>query len=128
MTDHGTVYSWGDGKRGQLGHGDVSLQAAPKVVDALKRKVAAIAAGSFHSVFLLAAGSVYVCGSGRQLGLGVFTGNGDQSSPQVWLCAVIPSCVGKSVGCVPVVSTSPSKHCLRNESSQLLQLLGSPWP
>jgi hypothetical protein len=98
MTDHGTVYSWGDGKRGQLGHGDVSCQATPKVVDALKRKVAAVAAGSFHSVFLLAAGSVYVCGSGRQLGLGVFTGNGDQAAPQVTFGAAWPVNVPEHLG------------------------------
>lgn len=40
----------------QLGHGDTVAQATPKVIESLKRKVAGIAAGAFHSVFLLAAG------------------------------------------------------------------------
>ena len=56
LTDHGTVYSWGDGKRGQLGCGEYTAQATPMCIDSLKRKVAAVATGAYHSVFLLAAG------------------------------------------------------------------------
>lgn len=40
----------------QLGHGDVGIQSVPKAIESLKRKVASIAAGSHHSVFLLSAG------------------------------------------------------------------------
>ena len=82
LTDRGTVYSWGCGRRGQLGHGDTRAVSTPRLVEAIHRKVGAVAAGSYHTVLLIAAGSVYTCGSGRQLGLGVYAGSGDQHTPQ----------------------------------------------
>jgi alpha-tubulin suppressor-like RCC1 family protein len=35
LTDKGSVYSWGSGQYGQLGHGDMNDQPVPKLVDSL---------------------------------------------------------------------------------------------
>ena len=81
LSDQGRVYTWGAGAHGCLGHGEVKNLCSPRPVDGLKRRVAEIACGAHHSVALVVAGSVYTWGSGKQLGLGVFSGSGDQSEP-----------------------------------------------
>jgi hypothetical protein len=48
----------------QLGLGDKEARSVPTPVDAVSRKVAMVAAGAFHSVFLLSAGT-YVWGPVR---------------------------------------------------------------
>ena len=59
LTDDGTVLSFGDGDRGQLGHGDEETQRAPKVIEALcGRRVVAIAAGLYQSMVLTDEGEV----------------------------------------------------------------------
>ena len=53
LTDAGEVLSFGEGKHGQLGHGDEEDQLVPKVIEALSdRRVVAIAAGGAHSMVL----------------------------------------------------------------------------
>ncbi|XP_020382998.2 RCC1 domain-containing protein 1 isoform X3 [Rhincodon typus] len=45
-----TVYSWGSGRHGQLGHGGVEDEAEPRIVEALHGlAMAEIAAGGWHS-------------------------------------------------------------------------------
>eukprot|EP00939_MAST-03C_sp_MAST-3C-sp1_P002284 g2284.t1 len=82
LSSDGKVYSWGGNLRGQLGIG-VSERAvySPSHIARIHRKVSQIDCGAFHSVALLSSGLVYTWGSGAQLGLGVFSGRGDQSSP-----------------------------------------------
>ena len=81
LSTQGQVYSWGAGGRGQLGCGDFLNHALPRLVSGLRRRVGDIACGAYHSVALVSMGSVYTWGSGAQLGLGVFTGNGDRCVP-----------------------------------------------
>ncbi|XP_078286150.1 RCC1 domain-containing protein 1 isoform X4 [Rhinoraja longicauda] len=67
-----TLYSWGSGRHGQLGHGSVEDEAEPRVVEALHGlAMAEIAAGTWHSVCTNASGDVYVWGwnESGQLGL-----------------------------------------------------------
>ena len=50
LTEHGQVYSWGGGSRGQLGHGTVTSEDSPRLVMALDgMKIVKIAAGGWHS-------------------------------------------------------------------------------
>ena len=45
LTEHGQVWSWGGGSRGQLGHGSLANEEKPRLVSALDgmriRKIAA---------------------------------------------------------------------------------------
>ena len=71
LTDEGSVLSFGDGREGQLGHGDGANQRVPKVIEALRGvRVAAIAAGSDHSMVLTDEGEVLSFGWGRDGRLG----------------------------------------------------------
>jgi len=66
LTADGAVWSWGDGWRGKLGHGDEQSQPLPKKVEALAgQHVVAVSAGGGHSLALTADGSVWSWGDGR---------------------------------------------------------------
>ncbi|XP_068101201.1 alsin [Hyperolius riggenbachi] len=65
------VWSWGRGKEGQLGHGDVLARLQPLCVRSLDGKeVVQLAAGSHHSVALTARSQVYSWGSNASGQLG----------------------------------------------------------
>ena len=69
----GLVYSWGANRVGQLGDGQLTSSAAPKVIPQLRhRPVVAIACGAEHTLALTVGGSVWAwgCNSSGQLGLG----------------------------------------------------------
>ncbi|XP_049887835.1 RCC1 domain-containing protein 1-like [Pectinophora gossypiella] len=63
LTDAGKVYTWGNGRRLQLGHGDLSNFDLPTEVEALSGiKVAKVSAGGWHSLVLSEYGDVYAWG------------------------------------------------------------------
>ncbi|KAM4626097.1 alsin [Discoglossus pictus] len=65
------VWSWGRGKEGQLGHGDVLPRLQPLCVRSLDGKeVVQLAAGSHHSIALTARSQVYSWGSNSSGQLG----------------------------------------------------------
>lgn len=68
----GVAFAFGSGAEGRLGMGDVLPRAVPTRIDAIKERIVAVAAGSCHSLFLCANGSLYACGAGwwGRLGLG----------------------------------------------------------
>jgi len=67
----GSVWSWGNGAFGQLGHGDEQNQLLPKKVEGLAgQRVVAVAAGAFHSLTLTADGAVWSWGDGEDGKLG----------------------------------------------------------
>jgi regulator of chromosome condensation len=83
VDNHGDVWGWGLNAHGQTGTGfscteTDSLQMQPKKVVGLSKeelggkRVITIAAGEFHSVFLVEDGRVFACGRsvGGELGLG----------------------------------------------------------
>ena len=77
LTADGAVWSWGDGGRGKLGHGDQQDQLLPKKVEAFAdQRVVAVSAGPFHSLALTADGAVW------SWGMGYFgrLGHGDQQN------------------------------------------------
>ncbi|ELR24272.1 BTB/POZ domain containing protein [Acanthamoeba castellanii str. Neff] len=72
LTDAGTVYTWGNGLSGQLGHCNESSVNRPQLVQAcLGMKVLYIACGSYHTVALIDTGDVVVWGSNEESQLGI---------------------------------------------------------
>ena len=71
----GTLWTWGDGEYGQLGHGDLEPRQRP---ERLGREMfggspaVMVACGCAHTLVLTAAGVVWTCGNGERgkLGLG----------------------------------------------------------
>ena len=62
--EDGTVYSWGAGAMGQLGHPQKKRQALPKIVKGLeKANVVQISCGESHALALSEAGTLYGWGS-----------------------------------------------------------------
>ena len=75
LTADGSVWGWGDGGQGQLGHGDREHQWQPKKIEAFAdQRVVATSAGGSHSLALTADGAVWSWGGG---GLGEL-GHGDR--------------------------------------------------
>ncbi|WAR02234.1 NEK9-like protein [Mya arenaria] len=78
VTTESQVYTWGDGSKGQLGHGDLTSLAKPKLVEALTGKsitsvdVIAVACGPSHVVVVGSEGEIFSWGNGAagRLGLG----------------------------------------------------------
>jgi alpha-tubulin suppressor-like RCC1 family protein len=70
VTSRGTVYSFGLGHTGQLGHGDenfqmITYQLTPKLIASLQGvKIVAAAAGFFNSLLIADDGRVFSFGSG----------------------------------------------------------------
>ncbi|XP_023934340.2 RCC1 domain-containing protein 1 [Bicyclus anynana] len=63
LTDKGRVYTWGNGRRLQLGHGDLINLETPTEVEALAGiKITKIRAGGWHSLALSEYGDLYVWG------------------------------------------------------------------
>jgi alpha-tubulin suppressor-like RCC1 family protein len=72
LTQGGLMYSFGDNRKGQLGHSHFESSSIPKAVVAQDQKplknVIQIACGSFHSACIVESGILYTWGSGDCLG------------------------------------------------------------
>jgi len=80
ITADGTVWSWGRGFDGSLGHGDQQHQLLPKKVEALAgQRVVAVSAGGYHSLAITADGAVFTWGTGETGCLG----HGEDQSHQL---------------------------------------------
>jgi len=63
LTEHGQVYSWGGGSRGQLGHGSLLSEEKPRLVMALDgMRIRKIAAGGWHSACISQFDDLYMFG------------------------------------------------------------------
>ncbi|KAM4013064.1 RCC1 domain-containing protein 1 isoform 2-T2 [Anomaloglossus baeobatrachus] len=72
LTRDGKVLTWGAGRHGQLGHGDVEDGSAPRIVEALHGvAMSEVAAGGWHTVAVSESGDLYCWGwnESGQLGL-----------------------------------------------------------
>ena len=90
ISQHGDVYSWGNGERGQLGHGqdeDESAQCSPRRVDALCEKadiygrVTQVACGEAHVLALTENASVIAWGESGMGQCGVRLGQENSTAP-----------------------------------------------
>lgn len=76
LTDMGRVYTWGNGRRLQLGHGDVNNLDEPEQVEALAGiKIIKISAGGWHSFALSEFGDLYAWGWNNHGQLGINESN-----------------------------------------------------
>jgi alpha-tubulin suppressor-like RCC1 family protein len=101
-TDGGLVFTWGDGARGQLGHGEsVSYSLEPRVVSALTQCcVCTASCGDFHTAAATVDGKLYAWGledRGR-IGVGSFSsGRGGASRGVQWLpVRILGSCASSA--------------------------------
>ena len=63
LTEHGQVYTWGGGSRGQLGHGTLTNEEKPRLVMALDgMRIIKIAAGGWHSAAISESNDLYMFG------------------------------------------------------------------
>ncbi|XP_031753461.1 RCC1 domain-containing protein 1 isoform X2 [Xenopus tropicalis] len=72
LTSELTVLTWGAGRHGQLGHGDLEDVEEPQIVDALHGvPMSEVAAGGWHSAGISESGDIYTWGwnESGQLGL-----------------------------------------------------------
>lgn len=79
----GTVWSWGNNSKGQLGNGNTTDQYTPVQVGGVNSQAIAVAAGGSHSLILKANGTVWACGDNYygQLGNGQNGSGAEQHVP-----------------------------------------------
>ena len=71
LTSEGTLYTWGGGDKGQLGHGDENSQNVPVIVEALRgKRVVHCSAGMHHTTAMIDNGDTFSWGSGEYGRLG----------------------------------------------------------
>eukprot|EP01022_Parablepharisma_sp_SALTPOND_P031032 TRINITY_DN781_c0_g1_i1.p1 TRINITY_DN781_c0_g1~~TRINITY_DN781_c0_g1_i1.p1 ORF type:complete len:860 (+),score=139.28 TRINITY_DN781_c0_g1_i1:5957-8536(+) len=74
VTDQGTVYTWGLGEFGALGHNDTLSRSRPEQLKFFMsgKPVKQVSCGSRHTAFVVEDGELYACGAGDagQLGIG----------------------------------------------------------
>nr|XP_035951531.1 RCC1 domain-containing protein 1 isoform X2 [Halichoerus grypus] len=63
LDEAGQVFSWGQGRHGQLGHGTLEAEPEPRLLEALQGlPMAEVAAGGWHSVCVSQTGDIYIWG------------------------------------------------------------------
>ena len=83
VTEEGVVYSFGQSRAGQLGHGSADEEHSPRAVSELRHvRIAAAAAGDEHSLALATDGTVFAWGVNRNGQLGVGHSGGMQRLPR----------------------------------------------
>ena len=70
VTDTGLVYTWGQGRYGQLGHGDETDNIIPQPVRGIKGKVKSVSANFYHNVAVTVNGHLFTWGDGKDGKLG----------------------------------------------------------
>lgn len=112
LTEAGTLLSWGQGSRGQLGHGGLDAEGAPRPLEALAGlPLVAAAAGGWHSAALSADGDLYLWGWNRDGQLG--------QAPASLGLAPLPRLLPAPDGLVAVACGSRHTAALQGD--------GTPW-
>lgn len=96
----GSIFTWGFGESGALGHGDLETQELPTRVENVPR-ISAVACGAYHTLALAVDGQLYTWGDGESGALG-FPDRGDEgthrcSNPRA---LQLGPALGVSVACI----------------------------
>lgn len=70
VTDTGLVFTWGQGRYGQLGHGDSLDKIVPQPVQGISGEIKIVSAGFYHTLSVTKSGSLYTWGDGKEGKLG----------------------------------------------------------
>lgn len=70
LTKTGRVYSWGNNRRGQLGHSNFQSSALPRMVGGMVKNAKIISCGAYHSAALVDPGIAFIWGAKECLGCG----------------------------------------------------------
>jgi hypothetical protein len=93
ITDSGSLFTWGRGQHGRLGHGVTEDEPAPRLVEALvgTHSISLVACGEYHTLAVNQSGAVFAFGLGLsgRLGLGA---EEDKAEP----CLIGGPLLGKS--------------------------------
>jgi len=99
VTECGSVYSFGGGLHGQLGHGIETCSNVPKLVDALRHvHISAASAGFYHTIAVARDGSAFTWGYNAEGQLGHGYIGGCQLLPQMIRTLVNVESVAAGVG------------------------------
>lgn len=66
VTDTGLIYTWGQGRYGQLGHGDEADKIVPQPVRGITGKVKAVSASFYHNLAVTVNGHVFSWGMAKK--------------------------------------------------------------
>ncbi|KAM6932914.1 LOW QUALITY PROTEIN: putative E3 ubiquitin-protein ligase HERC6 [Xenentodon cancila] len=77
LTESGRVYTFGEGRHGQLGHNSSTNEVGPRLVDGLGGPVSQIACGGHHTLVLSSSGQLWAFGNRDkgQMGTGQIGGS-----------------------------------------------------
>lgn len=87
LTASGSVYTWGWGIHGQLGHGSSDSEYTPRLLQ-FKQPVIQIAAGHAHSLILTTDGKLYGFGSNAFGQLESNNLEGNKTTTPMWICVL----------------------------------------
>ena len=96
VLDDGTLFTFGDGSYGQLGHGDKEQQPLPKCVELvawLSKRVMSVACGLQHTAAVFDGGALFTFGRGDDGQLG----HGDKANQTSPKCVELAAWQGKRV-------------------------------
>ena len=121
VTEDGTLFTWGFGRGGRLGHPGVQFHSGesavivPRAVAGLgKRQVTAVAAAKHHTLVCTSAGEVWAMGSNRYGQLGVSTADTQAEPRRV-----------SSLRCRVVAVAAANKHSVAVTSAGEIYTWGS---
>jgi len=102
VTKQGEMYTWGNGKYGQLGHGDTESLFKPRLVRELARSgedehIISVACGAQHTLALTSSRAIYSWGSGEGGLLGYGIGNKISCVPTI--VSALAGYSVQSIGC-----------------------------
>ncbi|XP_055897497.1 probable E3 ubiquitin-protein ligase HERC3 isoform X1 [Biomphalaria glabrata] len=123
LDDTGSIYSYGGGSKGQLGHSTVESKSLPTVIDALHGlTIKTISAGGWHSAAISVFGDLYMWGWNESGQLGLASLDKEETSSTI---VTEPKCIYFSSDLNVVSVSCGSRHTVVLTGGG--QVLASGW-